>query len=92
MKTRKVTVHRDQSGDLFVKFRVFKNHWLIIRPGHKDYVFDQGDKVNVSYQDYMNLTTGRFTIKLVGDRHTCSTWNGPYWNDLEWVGEQIKNV
>lgn len=89
---RRVTVRQDKKGNLFVKFRIFNNRWLIVRPGRKDYVFELGDKVNVTYQDCMNLSTGKFTVKLVGDKFTTSVWEGPFWNGKEWVGEQIKSV
>lgn len=97
MTTRKVTVQRDQDGKLFVKFRAFNKHWLIVRPGVSDCfggdsaVFEKGDKVSVSY---WNMNMGFFMVKKVGDPlHRC-IWQGPRWLvekfTGEWVGEQLK--
>lgn len=95
MTTRKLTVQEDEKG-LFVKFRVFIGHWLIIRPGAPKCFgvngFKKGNKVYVSY---WNMNMGYFMVRPVGDMNVEDCiWRGPCWVNEdhrgEWVGEQIK--
>lgn len=98
MTTRKLTIKEDEKG-LFVKFLVFKDHWLIVRPGAPDWVggerttFKKNDKVNVSYY---NMNMGFFMVKKVGDRESRCIWQGPSWEvdkfRGEWIGEQTKKI
>lgn len=99
MTTRRVTVKKDQAGKLFIKFRVFKGHYLIVRPGVPDCFggkgadFKVGDKVSVTY---WNMNMGFFMVKMVGDPHQHCIWQGPRWVvekfSGEWIGEQLKTA
>lgn len=93
---RKVMVREDRDGKLFVKYRVFKNHWLILRPHSEDkdssnYTFKKGEKVRAFC---LNEVSGYFMIALQGKSESRAVWRGPCWVAEkfkgEWIGEQLK--